>query len=89
MDDAKALAVFRSSEGNLTHALARMEADHQIEFAPTVSMCETVLGSLSPDTLRRMTTNDIETLKALGARIAQLLEDRSKLVGGTSGDVQP
>jgi hypothetical protein len=88
LDDGKALAVFRSSDGSLTHALARMEADHQIEFAPTVSMCETVLRSLSPDTLRRMTLNDIETLKALGVRIAQLLEDRDKLVGGTSGEVQ-
>jgi hypothetical protein len=47
-----------------------------------------MLRSLSPDTLRRMTPDDIETLKALGVRIAQLLEDRSKLVGGTSDEIQ-
>lgn len=88
LQDAKALAVFRSSDGSLTHALARLEADHQIEFAPTVSMCESVLSSLSPDTLRRMTVADIETLRSLGTRIKQLLEDRSKLVGGTSAEVQ-
>lgn len=89
LEDTKALNIFRSTEGTLTHALARMEADHQIEFAPTVSMCDSVLRALSTDTLRRMTTNDIDTLKGLAARIAQLLEDRNKLVGGTSGEIQP
>ena len=89
LEDPKGLAVFRSSDGDLTRALARVEADHQIEFAPSVLMCETVLGSLSPDRLRRMTESDIETLKTLRARIDQLLEDRARLAGGESGQVQP
>jgi len=89
LEDPKGLAVFRSSDGDLPRALARVEADHQIEFAPTVLMCETILGSLSPDRLRRMTASDIGTLKALRTRIDQLLEDRARLGGGASGQVQP
>ena len=87
VEDPKALAVFRSNEGNLTHALARLEADFQVEFMPTVSACESVLGGLSPDALRRMTDTEMETLVSLRKRIDQLIEDRQKLVEKPSEQV--
>lgn len=85
IDDPKAFAVFRSAEGTLMHALARAEADQQVDFAPTILNCESVLASLSPDTLRNMPDSSLEGLQALQRRIEVLLDDRRKLLDETSG----
>ena len=79
LGDPKALSIFRASDGSLTHALARIEAEQQMDFGPTVENCETVLGSLSPDVLRKMTQPDVERLNSLRTRIEQLLQDRERL----------
>jgi hypothetical protein len=89
IEDPKALGVFRTGEGTLTHALARLEADTPIEFMPAVAACDSALAKLPPDTLRGMRQTEIETLETLRKRIDQLLEDRKKLLGGTSGQIQP
>jgi hypothetical protein len=88
MDDPKAFAVFRSGDGTLTHALARLEADTQIDFIPTVSNCESVLGLLSPDALRSMKESDLGVLVALRNRVSQLLADRDRLLGGNLDSAQ-
>jgi hypothetical protein len=88
IEDPKALAVFRSTEGSLTHALARLEADNPIEFVSIVAACESALRSLPPDRLRSLNVNDMETLQTLRQRVDQLLEDRAKLLGQAGEQIQ-
>ena len=88
LDDPKALTVLRSSDGTLTDALARMEADHQIEFTPTVLTCETD-ASLSPDAIRCMTQNDITTLTAAPRENRPTHGGPRRVSGRWGGQVQP
>ena len=84
--DEKALAVFRSAEGTLTHALARLEADQPVEFIPAVNACEGALANLAPDRLRKLSDADIGALISLKTRIERLLHDRVLLIGGKVGE---
>lgn len=88
LDDPKALAVFRSADGSITHALARLEADAPIDFIPTVAACDSALANLPADTLRRMTEYDIEALERLRSRICQLFIDRKLLEGGNDAQAE-
>lgn len=80
IDDVKALAVFRSSEGSLSRALAKFESEHPEQWSPALTNCESVLAALSADTLRNMTLEEVQLLTSLRARIDRLLEDRTKLI---------
>ncbi|WP_152032768.1 ParB N-terminal domain-containing protein [Ereboglobus luteus] len=88
IEDSKALAIFRSNEGTLTHALARLEADNPIDYISIVTTCESTLRSLPPDILRKMNESELNNLELLRSRIDQILIDRTHLLGGNSGEVK-
>jgi hypothetical protein len=81
IDDVGAMTVFRASGGTLTRALARFESEHPQEWLPAVSSAENVLASLSPDTLRKLTDQELAIVQKLDARIDQVIEDRRRLRG--------
>lgn len=81
LDDEAALNVLRSPEGTLTRALARYQIDHPEDWYPKILAAEAALKSLTPDMLRKMDGPTIEGMKELAQRIAQALEDRTKLSG--------
>ena len=81
VEDVSSFAVFRSTDGSVTHALARLESLHALDFGPTVVSCESALASLPPDVLRKMNAEDVGRLESLRSRIDQLLKDRAKLIG--------
>jgi hypothetical protein len=89
LHDPKALAVFRSQDGSVTHALARLEADTPVDVIPTVASCESALANLPIDVLRRMSAPDVGVLLQLRKRIDQLMEDRQRLIGTPSAPPQP
>lgn len=80
IEDPEAFAVFKTTEGTLTRALARVEVDREQEFIPAVAACESTLKSLSPDRLRKMTEDEVKRLEQLSERVAQLVKDRSALI---------
>lgn len=79
--DPAAMAVFRAPNGSLTRALARYEADHPEDWQPTITKAESMLGSLSPDSLRGLREEEIRILESLRERIDRVLQDRSRLLG--------
>lgn len=81
IDDPKAFSLFRAGEGTLSRALAKLEADQHRDLLPALSNCESLLSTLSPDTLRTLTEEEIKGLVDLGARVTQILSDRSILIG--------
>jgi hypothetical protein len=81
IDDESAMAVFRSSGGNLARALARYEAEHPEDWKPIILQAQTVLASLSADALRSLATEDIEVLNNLKQRVERVLDDRNRLIG--------
>lgn len=80
LNDQSAMAVFRSTNGSLTRALARYEADHPEDWEPTIVKSETMLSGLSPDSLRSLNTNELAALNKLKDRIEKLFNDREKLM---------
>lgn len=80
IEDPQAFTVFKTAEGTLTRALARVEVDREQEFIPAVAACESTLKALSPDRLRKMTDDEIVRLKQLSERISQLVKDRNALM---------
>jgi len=81
IDDAGAMAIFRSAGGTLIRAVARFESEHPQEWLPVLSSAESVLASLSPDVLRELSTEEIESLNRLRSRVEQVFEDRRRLRG--------
>ncbi len=81
IDDAGAMAIFRSAGGTLIMAVARFESEHPQEWLPALSSAESVLASLSPDVLRELSTEEIESLNRLRSRVEQVFEDRRRLRG--------
>lgn len=79
IEDPDAFTLFKTGDGTLTRALARVEADTHREFMPAVSACESTLSALSPDRLRQMTSEEVVRLNRLVARVQQLLRDREAL----------
>jgi hypothetical protein len=84
IDDANAMATFRSSDGTLTRALARFESEHPEDWLPNITAAESVLASLAPDTLRAMKEVEVASLKALQDRIKTVLSDREILLRGAA-----
>lgn len=83
INDAAAMAVFRSPGGTLTRAMARFEADRPHEWIPAVANAETVLASLTADNIRNITSDELQALDSLQHRIARVLDDKAKLTGGS------
>jgi hypothetical protein len=80
LNDESALNVFRAPNGSLARALARYEADHPEDWQPTIMKAESILGNLSPDSLRGLTNDEIASLEKLKLRIETVISDRNKLV---------
>ncbi len=80
IDDAGAIAVFRSPGGTLTRALARFEVEHPQEWTTAVTNAEAVLAALSPDVLRKLAEPDVELLNGLRERVVRVLDDRQLLI---------
>lgn len=81
LEDQAAMATFRAADGSLTKALARFDAEHPDEWLPHITSAESVLSTLSADSLRAMKEDEIETLTKLRKRIDRVLNDRKKLKG--------
>ena len=86
IEDPQAFTVFKTPDGTLTRALARVEVDREQEFIPAVAACESTLKVLSPDRIRKMTEEEVKRLEKLSERISQLLTDRALLT--TTQNVQ-
>ena len=80
LNDPTAMAVFRAPNGTLTRALARYEADHPEDWQPIITKAGSILGNLSPDTLRALSQDEVEVLEGLKSRIDKVLADRLKLL---------
>jgi hypothetical protein len=81
IEDETALAIFRSPEGTLTRALSRYETEHQEAWQGPIANAETTLASLTPDSLRALSEQDIHVLEELRNRIELVLQDRARLLG--------
>lgn len=79
IEDASAMAVFRSPQGSLLAATARFEAAHPIDWVGAVSTAESVLASLSADVVRSLDADALNVLNELRERIEQVVEDHKKL----------
>jgi hypothetical protein len=80
IDDENALNIFRAADGSLSRALAKYEIDHPEDCFPKISAAIFAVRSLTPDMLRKMEENSLETLKQLEGAIKQTLNDREKLL---------
>ena len=80
LEDESAMKVFRSSEGTLDRALVRFEIDHPTDWYPKVLAAAAAVKSLTPDTLRTLDENTIESLNELKEKISQALKDRTSLL---------
>jgi hypothetical protein len=80
IDVPVALAVFRMPEGSLTRALAKLESEHKELWQGSIINTQSTLESITTDTLRSMTSEDVTLLNELIERINQVLADREKLL---------
>ena len=78
--DDNALAVLRSSDGNLSRAIARFEVDHPEDWYPKITAASAALKTLTPKMLREMDDVTLESLKDLKLQIEQSLADRDNLL---------
>lgn len=79
INDNMALNVFKASGGSLTRALAKYESEHPEDWHPAINNACLVLASMTPDSLRKMTSDDVKMLEQLNGRINLALTDRQKL----------
>lgn len=79
IDDAVSMAVLKSENGTLTKALARYETEHPDEWLPLIRNAENVLATMSADTLKKLTAQELESLEKLRKRIETIIADRKKL----------
>ena len=82
LEDESTLAIFRGPNGNLGRAISRLEAEQQSDWQTSVAAAETTLATLAPDTLRRMSSDDLALVENLRGRVQKVIEDRSKLLDG-------
>lgn len=88
INDESAMSVFRQPGATLTKALARYEAEHPEDWRPIIIEAQGVLASLPPDTLRRLTEDELTALTNLKDRIVRVLDDRSRLIGNSDAYTQ-
>ena len=80
LSDENALSVFRSPNGTLLRARARYDADHPEDWLPTVSNAESILTNLSAESIKLLTTPEIDALNKLKSRIETVLSYHDKLI---------
>jgi hypothetical protein len=80
IDDDAALAVFRAEGGTLARALARYETEHPEAWQGSIEGAETTLAAFTPDLLRGLRPEDIQTLERLRDRVMRVLQDRDRLI---------
>jgi len=80
INDEQALNVLRDPNGNLTRALVRYEIDHPEDWHPAIIRAESILANLSPDNLRSLSEDEVNTLVNLKVRIETVIDDRNKLI---------
>ncbi len=78
--DDNALAVLRSSDGNLSRAMARFEVDHPEDWYPKITSAAAALKTLTPKMLRDMDEVTLDSLLELKSQIEQSLSDRDSLL---------
>jgi hypothetical protein len=78
--DDNALAVLRTSDGNLSRAIARFEVDHPEDWYPKIMAAAAALKTLTPKMLREMDDITLQSLQALKGQIKQSLDDRNNLL---------
>ena len=69
LEDESTLAIFRGPNGNLSRAMSRLEAEQQSDWQTSVAAAESTLATLAPDTLRRMSADDLALVENLRARV--------------------
>jgi hypothetical protein len=80
ISDENALNILRTPEGTLSRALSRYELDHPEDWYPKVIAATSAVKSLTPDMLRAMDENTLNSLIDLKQKIEQTLEDRERLI---------
>lgn len=78
--DDNALAVLRSTDGNLSRAIARFEVDHPEDWYPKITAAAAALKTLTPKMLREMDDVTLQSLEDLKSQIKQSLDDRENLL---------
>lgn len=78
--DDNAMAVLRTSDGNLARAIARFEVDHPEDWYPKITAAAAALKTLTPKMLREMDSITLKSLEELKQQIEQSLEDRDNLL---------
>lgn len=81
LSDANAMTILRSTDGSLSRALARFEADHPEDWYPKVLSATAAIKSLTPDMLREMDEPTVKSLEELKQRVEQAFKDRESLLG--------
>lgn len=85
LDDPGAMGIFRSEAGTLERAIARFQADNPEQWLPAVSNAETVLASLTADSIRALTEDEKHALEELRNRIELVLDDNKRLAAQANG----
>lgn len=80
LDDPNAMAIMRSPDGTLVRALSKYELDHPEDWFPKVIAATSAVRSLTPDMLRAMDENTLQSLEDLRQKIDQTLLDRKALI---------
>lgn len=80
LEDESTLAIFRGPAGTLTRAISRLEAEQQADWQSSVAAAETTLATLSPDTLRGMSEDDLALVQNLFSRVQKVIADRHRLI---------
>jgi len=77
--EPRALAILRRS--SLEDANATFKSIHPDDWRAYVANVDSMLAALSPDSLRRLSPEDMGSLVALQDRVQQVLRDRERLAG--------
>jgi hypothetical protein len=80
IDNPAALAVFRMPDGDLARALSIIESELREKWQGPIINTKSTLELLTTDTLRNMTSADVELLNELAEKIKQVLLDREKII---------
>lgn len=83
INDEGAMTILRGPNGSLSRALARYEVDHPEDWYPKVTGATSAVKSLTPEVLRNLDENTINSLIELREKITQALKDRDSLLAQT------
>jgi hypothetical protein len=86
--EPRALAVLRGANGTIEDASATVKAIHPEDWRAYVASTDSLLTALSPDSLRALAPEDVDSLERLKTRIQQLITDRTRLMGIPNGGPQ-